>query len=211
MFGRHADPLGRKDDLLEGLETVAGRAEPRVVGCARRPSNSAPKSRGLQPLNAGFRAADGVSDDILDPGRVELLTTLRRQLDGARREHPALIEDLEDARLLTRPFSRRPRGSATRPSPCVRADRRGSRGRSGPRAAPRGRHPRQLHLGRRIRARSRGTLEAPPARRRPCPRSCGPRAPTPSRRRRSRRPRRSSANVPPRAGNRARRQRAGTA
>lgn len=72
--------------------------------CAASDQLSAELVGAFTALDTALRAADSVSDEVLDPGRVELLTTVRRQLDGARREHLALLEDCDDARLLARPF-----------------------------------------------------------------------------------------------------------
>jgi hypothetical protein len=81
-------------DAVGGFESAISSAE----------QLSAELSAAFTSLDTALRAADGVSDEALDPGRVELLTSIRRQLDGARREHLALLEDLEDAKMLTRSF-----------------------------------------------------------------------------------------------------------
>ena len=60
--------------------------------CAASDQLSAELVAAFTALDTALRAADSVSDEVLDPGRVELLTTVRRQLDGARREHLALLE-----------------------------------------------------------------------------------------------------------------------
>ena len=83
--------------------------------CAAADQLSAELVGAFTALDTALRAADSVSDEVLDPGRVELLTTVRRQLDGARREHLALLEDCDDARLLARPFREKRRDSVTRP------------------------------------------------------------------------------------------------
>jgi hypothetical protein len=55
-------------------------------------------------MDTALRGAEGGGDALLDPGRVHQLTALRRQFDGVRLEHIALLEDLVDARLYVRSF-----------------------------------------------------------------------------------------------------------
>jgi len=97
-------PADRYADLarpaLAALDAVGGHES--AIAAAEQ--LSAELAGAFNALDTALGAADGVADEVLDPGRVELLTTIRRQLDGARREHIALLEDLEDARLLTRSF-----------------------------------------------------------------------------------------------------------
>ena len=58
----------------------------------------------FERLDTALQAADHEDSEIMDPGRIEQLTILRRQLEGARREHTALLTDLDDARPLRRAF-----------------------------------------------------------------------------------------------------------